>query len=107
MQKHHTLHTGAVTPPLAILTSNLSERLAQVNAAHRVLSAEGYSIVGQHLRQGSNKRPLLRLERGDEDLRRKLTSVLNGYGDSGDQVIGRFMDVDLCWPIAPAAKEAA
>jgi hypothetical protein len=102
MQQHQKLYTANVSLPLVVLTLNLSERLSAANAAHRVLSAQGYRIVGQHLRQGSNKRPLLRLERGDEKLRSRLVSVCNGVGDSGAEVIGRFMDVDLCWPTGEA-----
>ena len=103
MQQHAQLHTHTVDQQLVVLNSKLSERLTAVNQAHRALSARGYSIVSQHLRQGSHKRPLLNLERGDEELREDLRQVAHAEGDHGPVVLGRFMDVDVSYPLTTKA----
>jgi hypothetical protein len=90
---------------LRVLNTSLSARLVTVNEAHRALSARGYHLVRQDLRLGTAKRPLLTLDRGNEDLRSELSQIRTGIGDDGAFVMGKFMDVDVCWIVVPANAE--
>lgn len=92
--------------PLSILNSRLSERLDLVNGIKRELAAGGYRIVAQDLRLASSKRPLLRLERGDEALREKLSQIAFNQDEHGRYIVGRFRGVDVRWPVAAGGEIA-
>lgn len=84
--------------PLRVLTPTLKQRLEAATAAQRELKLLGYHVHHQDLRLVSDKRPLLTVANGDENLRSRLRQIAIRSVDGSRAVIGRFLDVDLCLP---------
>lgn len=87
--------------PLAILNERLRERLDLVNGVKRTLGRQ-YRIIGQDLRLGSTRRPLLILAAGDEALRARLGGVLTTGEGARRCIVGRLHGVDVSWTQAGA-----
>jgi hypothetical protein len=86
--------------PMRILNETLRQRLDAVTAVQRLLSAMGYTVVRQDLRLGDERRrPILTLQAGDERLRSALSQIQIGITDDGRALIGRYLGVDITWPL--------
>lgn len=93
------LHTASTDQSMLVLNRRTQSRLDDVNDATRALRTFGVKVIRQNMRLGSNKRPLLQLQQGTEELRAELLHIVNGIGDTGPQVMGQFMNVDVCFPL--------
>lgn len=83
--------------PLRVLGADLSQRIARVNTVLSLLGQAGYRVEYQDLIR--HKRPLLRIEAGDQRLR----GVAECIRRDGDHVTALINGVDVQWPHAAVA----
>jgi hypothetical protein len=83
--------------PLRVLTSDLSDRLAAINTARANLAAIGCTVAAQDVRQGTKKRPQLRLGVVRNELGNHVRSVARLI--EGEEVVFRAIGFgcDLVW----------
>lgn len=93
--------------PLRYLNPELSLRLRSATNAIRKLRELGYKVASQDLRQGESRKPLLRLESGDEELRRRCTQVLVYQGNGSRVITARLANCDVVWSEAYVAGSPA
>lgn len=89
----HTLNIEA-NAPLRVLTSDLPQRLREINDARTALAKAGYRVIRQDVRQGSGQPPLLTLHSGSTELR----NVSNYVRSVSGTVVARLYGVDVTWP---------
>lgn len=85
--------------PLRVLNDGLRDRLAAAANAYRELTAAGFVVMRQDLLR-KDKRPLMVLAAGTEELRSQLRGVMQTEIGGSVMTLGRYGQVDVCWPKA-------
>ena len=84
--------------PLRVLNLELSFRLRSANKAIHDLRSMGIRVTGQDLRHGQHgKVPVLWVDKSDERLRLRCTSIVTDNSITPAEVVARFRNCDLRW----------